>query len=304
MENMPTTKREAWIVASRPRTLPLALSSIALGGFLAGADESFSWLIVLLSGLTMASMQILSNLANDYGDSIHGADSDARSGPKRVSQMGLLSREEMRSGMLVCAVLAVLFGLAALLVAFGLNQALWIIGFVVIGGAGIWAAIAYTATANPYGYQGLGDLFVFLFFGLIPTLGTYLLQNQSFSGWLLLPAAAGGLLATAVLNVNNVRDIDSDRLAGKRSIPVRIGYEQAIGYHWALLIVPYLLVTLYTIFQYHSPWQWLFLLTLPLVVLNGRAVANTPRAELDPMLKRTVLLNVLFVVLFGVGLLL
>lgn len=295
------TKRQAWIVAARPRTLPLALASIALGGFLAGGNGQFNLAIVLLSGLCMTFMQILSNFANDYGDTKHGADSDQRDGPKRMTQLGLITQSEMMRAIIGSALLAVLAGLAALFIAFGAQQALLIVLFCGIGGAGIWAAIAYTATDRPYGYIGLGDLFVLLFFGAIPTLGTYFLQAKSLDPILLLPALAGGLLAVAVLNVNNMRDIDSDQAAGKRSIPVRLGLENARIYHYFLLAIGLLLAILFTFLDYRSAWQWLFLLTLPIFGQNVKEIGTLSGSSLDPMLKKTVLLTVAFVFTFGIG---
>ena len=299
-EHVPS-KRQAWIIAARPRTLPLALSSIALGGFLAAGANRFSLLIVLLSGLCMTFMQILSNFANDYGDTKNGADSDQRDGPKRMTQLGLISQSEMKRAMGLTAVLAVAAGLAALFVAFGVQQALLILVFCGLGGAGIWAAIAYTATDNPYGYVGLGDLFVLLFFGWIPTMGTYFLQAKMFDPLLLLPATAGGLLAVAVLNVNNMRDIESDQLAGKRSIPVRLGLQKARLYHFALLVGAWLAAIAFVFIDYRSGWQWLFVLTLPLFAMHGRSIATLAGPQLDPMMKKTVLLTVLFVILMGLG---
>ncbi|MEM9775094.1 MAG: 1,4-dihydroxy-2-naphthoate octaprenyltransferase, partial [Chloroflexota bacterium] len=152
-----------------------------------------------------------------------------------------------------------------------------------------------------YGYVGLGDVFVLLFFGLIPTLGTYYLQANALESWLALPALAGGLLAVAVLNVNNMRDIESDVQAGKRSIPVRLGLERAKLYHYALLVGAVILAIVFTAIDYRGVWQWLFLLTLPLFWQNGRQIAALSGSGLDPMLKKTVLLTVVFVVLFGTG---
>lgn len=295
------TKRQAWLIAARPRTLPLALASIALGGFLAAGDQRFNLPIVLLSGLCMTFMQILSNFANDYGDTKHGADSDERDGPKRMTQLGAITQREMKRAMIGSGVLAAVTGLVALFVAFGGEQALLIGLFCALGGGGIWAAIAYTATDRPYGYVGLGDFFVLLFFGVIPTLGTYFLQVQGLDWRLLLPALAGGLLATAVLNVNNMRDIASDESAGKRSIPVRLGLDRARIYHYALLALPFLLVIGFTLLDYRAGWQWLFLLTLPLAAHNGRQIATLSGPQLDPMLKKTVLLTVVFVLTFGIG---
>ena len=149
--------------------------------------------------------------------------------------------------------------------------------------------------------MGLGDLFVLLFFGWIPTLGTYFLQTKAFDPLLLLPATAGGLLAVAVLNVNNMRDIESDKLAGKRSIPVRLGLQKARIYHYALIIGALLCAVAFVFIDYRSGWQWLFMLTLPLFAMHGRSIATLAGPQLDPMMKKTVGLTVLFVVLLGLG---
>ena len=295
------SKKEAWIEAARPRTLPLALASIGMGAFLAAAHGFFSPLIVLFCALTTIGLQILSNLANDYGDTIHGADSDQRAGPQRVTQRGLVTPAEMRRAMLICALLAMVSGLALLFISFTWQQIGLLLTFVVLGGAAVWAAVAYTATGNPYGYMGLGDLFVLLFFGWVGTLGTYYLQAKALPFDLLFPATSVGLLAVAVLNVNNMRDIDSDREAGKQSIPVRLGLEQARGYHAFLLAVSLLTAVSYTLLHLTSPWQWLFLLTLPLYWRFGRAATTRPSNRLDPLLKQTVLLTILFVLTFGIG---
>ena len=297
------TRRQAWTAAARPRTLPLALASIGMGAFLAAADGLFSWSITLLCAATTIFLQILSNLANDYGDSIHGADHGEREGPKRITQLGLISREEMLRAVIICAVLAMISGVALLYAAFGLRQMLLFLLFIALGGAAVWASVAYTATSKPYGYAGLGDLFVLIFFGWVGTLGSYFLQARTMSWTLFLPATAVGLLATAVLNVNNMRDIDSDRTAGKRSLPVRFGLDWSCRYHWLLLAGAILTATLFAAVR-GGGWSWLFLLSLPLLLAAGRASTTLPSNQLDPLLKRTVLATLLFVVTFGLGLVL
>jgi 1,4-dihydroxy-2-naphthoate octaprenyltransferase len=224
---MPSGKVKAWISAFRLRTLPLALASIFLGSFIAAAHGAFDWLIFSLCVLTTLFLQILSNLANDYGDSIHGADGEHREGPSRAVQAGLISATQMKKAMTVFGVLSFITGVLLIYTAF---QAQWWLALIFLGlGLGaIYAAIRYTAGKNPYGYKGLGDLFVLLFFGLVGVGGSYFLYTQVLDWFILLPATGCGLLAVGVLNVNNIRDIKSDEVSGKRSIPVRIGRENAV----------------------------------------------------------------------------
>lgn len=293
---------QAWLQAARPRTLTLALAGIALGLFLAAAQGPLRWGPAVLTIVTALLLQILSNLANDYGDSLHGADSAERSGPLRAVQSGAISAAQMRRAVALTALLAVVSGLALLWLAFGV-QGLWLaLLFALLGAAAVWAAVAYTASSNPYGYRGLGDLFVFIFFGLVAVAGSYFLQTQTLPALVLLPATSCGLFSVAVLNVNNIRDIESDHRAGKITIPVRLGPQRARIYHWALLLGGLGAALVYVVATYRSPWQFLFLLSAPLIIRNGLAVwrAQTP-AELDPLLKQMSLTTLVFVVLFGVG---
>lgn len=295
-----------WISAFRPRTLPLALASILTGGFLAAAAHHFNGPVVALAALTTILLQILSNLANDYGDSQNGADSVHREGPQRAVQSGVISPVQMKRGMLICGLLALFSGLLLLWVAFGqtLTPAALglIIGFLALGLAAIWAAVNYTAGANPYGYAGFGDISVFVFFGLVGVCGTYFLQTQSLPLPVLLPAAALGCFATAVLNVNNIRDIKSDVLAGKITIPVRLGPAHARRYHWLLLLLGLGCATVFVALTYHSPWQWLFALAAPLFLFNAIQVWQRQESiQLDPLLKQMALSTLVFTLLFGVG---
>lgn len=293
---------QAWLHAFRLRTLPLALSCIAMGSFLAAAQGTFRWSIFLLCVLTTIFLQILSNLANDYGDSVHGADSAERQGPGRAVQTGMISMRAMRNAMGVFVALCLVSGVSLLFVTFGLN---WnaILFFLGLGVLSILAAIAYTVGKRPYGYIGLGDLSVLVFFGLVGVMGSYYLFVKSIDIAILLPAISSGFFAMAVLNVNNIRDIESDRKAGKYSIPVRIGREAAIRYHWFLLIGGLTTGVIYNVLTYTSPVQFIFLLSVPLFIKNGRAVQSRPSSELDPYLKQMAISTLLFVVLFGAGLL-
>lgn len=299
---MDTNKTQIWIQALRLRTLPLALACIMLGAFLAAADGVLNWLVVILCVVTAVFLQILSNLANDYGDSVHGADHTEREGPQRAVQSGIITAREMKRAMGLFAVLSAVSGLALVIVAFGLGALPLLLLFLLLGAAAIWAAVNYTAGKNPYGYAGLGDLFVLVFFGWVGVLGTYFLQALSLPWVLLLPATSAGLLAMAVLNVNNIRDIASDAQAGKRTIPVRLGPVKARIYHWLLLSAAFVLAGFYGIVTFHSVWQFLFVLALPLLLWQGTAVTQTTDPlKLNPLLKQMVFIALIFDFLLGLG---
>lgn len=293
---------KAWIQAFRLRTLPLSLACIGMAGFLAAAEGKFNGLLFTLCCLTTILLQILSNLANDYGDSINGADHAGRKGPQRAVQSGAITATQMRSAVVLFAFLSLACGLFLLWTAIGPNwKALTL--FLGLGLLSIAAAIGYTVGKKPYGYIGLGDISVLLFFGLVGVMGSYYLFTQQVTWKEMLPALSCGLFSIAVLNVNNIRDIESDKAAGKYSIPVRLGKEKAVIYHWFLLVAGLLSSVVYTVLNYQSPWQFLFLATVPLLVRNGIAVGKNPSDQLDPFLKQMALSALIFVVLFGLGLL-
>jgi 1,4-dihydroxy-2-naphthoate polyprenyltransferase len=289
-----------WIEAFRLRTLPLSLSCIGMGAFLAAAQSKFDGWIFLLCCSTTIFLQILSNLANDYGDTVNGADHSQRLGPSRAVQSGAISQVQMKAAIRIFVVLSLMNGLALLYTAFGFELRSFLF-FLALGLLSIVAAIAYTVGKKPYGYIGLGDFSVLIFFGLVGVIGSQYLFTKHFSMALILPALSCGFFSIAVLNINNIRDIESDRSAGKLSIPVRIGREKAVHYHWVLLMGGILSSLVYVTINYKTPFQFLFLLSLPLLVVNGRSVAKLPPEKLDPFLKQMALSTLLFVLLFGVG---
>jgi len=294
-------KTQAWLHAFRLRTLPLALACIGMAGFLAAAVDKFDPILFALCCLTTIFLQILSNLANDYGDSQNGADHEGRKGPLRAVQSGAISSAQMRVAVIIFSLLSLVCGLLLLWFSFGNNWR----GFALFFGLGllsIAAAIGYTVGKRPYGYIGLGDISVLIFFGLVGVMGSYYLFTHSITWMELLPALSCGLFSIAVLNINNIRDIESDRSAGKFSIPVRIGKVNAAKYHWALLSGGLLSAIGYTLIHYNSPWQFLFLITLPLFIKNGLSIHQRTSEELDPFLKQMALSTLLFVLLFGIGL--
>ncbi len=288
-----------WIQAFRLRTLPLAFSSILLAGFLASGQGVFDGVILTLCLVTTLFLQVLSNLANDYGDAVSGVDSEKREGPSRAVQAGLITKEQMKRALFICGFLAFFSGSALIIYAFP-NRWTHIFGFTLLGMSAIAAAIKYTVGKRPYGYAGFGDVFVLLFFGYVGVMGSYFLYAQTIDWWMLLPATACGLLSVGVLNVNNIRDIESDRVSGKNSIPVRLGRSKAVWYHWSLLLLAVICAIVYGIQFQFSGLQWLFTLCFPLVFINARAVyVKRTAKELDPFLKQLALTTLLFVLLFG-----
>jgi 1,4-dihydroxy-2-naphthoate octaprenyltransferase len=294
-----------WIKAFRLRTLPLALSSTILGSFLAYAQGGFRWEVLILALLTTLFLQILSNLANDYGDAMHGTDNLNRLGPMRVTQSGLITKGRMKSMIVVFVLLALITG--SLLIYTGLHRIGWktIFVFLILGISAIFAAIKYTVGKNPYGYVGLGDLFVFIYFGIVGVAGTYYLHVNSFDPWILLPASAIGLLSSGVLNLNNMRDIENDSRSGKRTLVVHMGSEAAKIYHVILISLSILFSLVYTLIHFNSIYQFLFILTCPLFALNVIVVMRSKEpVELNNELKKLALSTFAFSVTFGLGLVL
>lgn len=291
-----------WIEAARPRTLPLSLSCILMGCFLAASSGQFSWPVAALSVLTTIILQVLSNFANDYGDAVNGKDTELRQGPKRAVHAGEISAAKMLRAIVIFSVLALISGIALLTVALHNAPASTFWVFLGIGIACIIAAITYTAGKRPYGYVGLGDLSVLIFFGWVGVLGSNFLHTHVWDWGMLLPASSCGLFAVGVLNINNIRDIESDRATGKNSIPVRLGREKAILYHWSILLIGMLCVSIYTIQHFSGYTSLIFLLSFPLFIKNGLAISRlTQASELDPYLKQMALSTLLFVILFGIG---
>lgn len=280
---MPSIK--TWIEAFRLRTLPLSFALVLTGSAIAIQNGCFSPTIFVLELTTTLFLQILSNLSNDYGDTVHGADNATRTGPQRAVQSGAISLKSMRIAMLIFSLLSLFSGIALLLAShtnIGLSGmvTLFIIGLLCIA-----AAITYTCGKHAYGYAGLGDLSVFIFFGLVGVCGCFFLHSGTLLPQSLIPASAIGLLSIAVLNMNNIRDMESDAVAGKRSVPLIIGRRNAKIYHLLVILVAISLTATY-LASYCTPIQWLCAIpALPLALNAIRTLKNDSPAFFDSQLK-------------------
>lgn len=292
----------AWIAAFRLKTLPLALSNTILGSALAAGDEKFRWPVFALAAITTILLQILSNMANDYGDFVNGKDTAERIGPKRMVQSGEISPATMLRGIIIIGILSAISGLSLILIGTAGIDITNIVIFGMLGLGAIAAAIKYTVGKNPYGYRGLGDIFVFIFFGLVGVIGTYFLHTQSFNWYLLLPATSMGLLSTGVLNMNNLRDYEADKNADKKTIVVAMGPQKAKVYHLFLVTGAIISAVTFTILNYSNPWQWLFVVSLPVLALNLKTVFTYKNSiELYPELGKLALGTLLFALSMGLG---
>jgi len=297
-------KFAAWIKAGRPRTLPLSVSGILTGGALTWGSIPFEWLSFGLCVLITLLFQIVSNLANDLGDGLRGTDNEHRLGPARTFQSGLLGRKDLLAAIRFLSLMSLMAAGLLLFHAFGLSRWPWIVLFTLLAIGSIWAARRYTMGSRPYGYRGLGDLSVFFFFGLLAVLGTEFVLSFELGQHSILPASAIGLLSTAVLNLNNMRDADNDAKQGKITLAVRLGERNARYYH-VFLIGSSLICWLLYLSLAHEP-SWLYATLWPFSVLAihvRRVFTLKEKRELDPELKKvaisTFLISLTFITLKG-----
>ncbi|RAV28684.1 1,4-dihydroxy-2-naphthoate octaprenyltransferase [Sinomicrobium soli] len=293
------TKTKAFVEAARLRTLPLSVAGIITGTGVAVARGYFDWKICVLALLTTVGFQVLSNFANDYGDGVKGTDNKDRIGPQRALQSGLLTPGEMKRGMLITVIITLLVAMALIYTAFGREHFAYSVLFFILGIASIAAAIKYTVGRSAYGYNGLGDLFVFLFFGLLSVAGSYFLYVKHIDWTVFLPASSIGLLSVGVLNLNNMRDEKSDAASGKNTLVVKIGGKAAKKYHYVVLILSLVLFLLFALLQSFYIYQYVFLLAFVPVLLHLRTVkGNRVPETLDPELKKLALSTFLLSLLF------
>ena len=288
-----------WIEAARLRTLPLSVSGIIVGSMYALANptddvltptEVFNWKLFAFAILTTLGLQILSNFANDYGDGIKGTDNEERVGPKRTIQSGVITPQAMKSAIILTSGLTLFSAIYLIYLAFGAHNLGYSLFYLILGIAAIASAIRYTVGNSAYGYRGFGDVFVFVFFGLVSTLGVNFLYSKQLDAILILPATAIGFLSVAVLNLNNMRDEASDRKSGKNTLVVKMGIENAKKYHYFLIVGAMVLVLIFALLSHFHFDQYLFLIAyLPLVKHLITVRKNQNNKLLDPELKKVAL---------------
>ena len=274
-----------------------------LGGFLAAATGFFHPVAVVLAAVTAMLLQILSNLANDYGDFKKGLDNPDRVGPQRVMQSGALTESQMRRGILVVGMLTMLSGGALLLLAWSYFSWKELVVFAMLGLAAIAAALFYTLGKHPYGYHGLGDLFCFLFFGWVAVAGTFYLAANRFDPLVLLPATAMGLLSVAVLNINNMRDYENDQANGKNTLVVKLGLKTAFVYHVFLIVGAFVCLTVFLWLKHATWYAYFFWMMFPFFLMDLLTIRKTrytgvPDRLLPKQVVQTFLLIFLFVFSF------
>ena len=288
-----------WIEAARLRTLPLSVSGIIVGSMYALANptedvltptEVFNWKLFAFAILTTLGLQILSNFANDYGDGMKGTDNEDRVGPKRTIQSGVITPQAMKRAIILTSGLTLLSAIYLIYLSFGAHNLGYSLFYLALGILAIASAIRYTVGNSAYGYRGYGDLFVFVFFGLVSTLGVNFLYSKQLDAILILPAMAIGFLSVAVLNLNNMRDEASDRKSGKNTLVVKMGIENAKKYHYFLIVGAMILVLIFAILSDFHFDQYLFLIAyIPLVKHLITVRKNQNSKLLDPELKKVAL---------------
>ena len=301
---MTNEKLKMWWETARPKTLPLALASIFTGSALGywANPQGFNGLVMALCLLTTILLQVLSNFANDYGDHQKGSDTEERIGPLRGIQKGAISAKELKWGLIIMVVASFLSG--SFLIGIACENLSDLFAFAGLGILAIVAAITYTVGAKPYGYMGLGDISVLVFFGLLGVGGTYYLQTHSIDSHIILPAIGSGLLASAVLNINNLRDIEQDAKADKNTLAVRLGAYKGRVYHCILLSVAALCYLVFVLATAISWTNYLFVLAIPLLAKHAIFVYRSQQpSELRPMLAQMSMISLLINILFSLGLL-
>ncbi|WP_335965328.1 1,4-dihydroxy-2-naphthoate polyprenyltransferase [Galbibacter sp. PAP.153] len=296
------TKIKTLLSAARLRTLPLSISGIIVGSAIAFSEGFFNGTILILALITTVGLQVLSNFANDYGDGVKGTDNMERIGPMRALQSGIVTDREMLTAIIITTILTLASAIFLIYVSFENRNFNHSIIFFLLGITAIVAAIKYTVGNTAYGYRGYGDVFVFVFFGLVSVLGTYFLYTQQLSIDVFLPAFSVGLLSVGVLNLNNMRDMNSDKKANKNTLVVKIGIDKAKIYHFSIIILAMAFGIIYLILNYNAAYNLLFLISyLPLIMHLKRVKLTKDAAKLDPELKKLALSTFLFAILFLLG---
>ncbi|WP_420601396.1 1,4-dihydroxy-2-naphthoate polyprenyltransferase [Flagellimonas sp.] len=292
-------KVKAWVQAARLRTLPLSLSGIIMGTALAGKQGFFDISIFILALFTTIGFQVTSNFANDYGDGVKGTDNEDRIGPARALQSGLLTKSSLKKGIIVSVIISMILAMYLIYIAFGKENLQLILLFFVLGVLSIWAAIKYTMGSKPYGYMGLGDVFVFLFFGLLGVLGSMFLYTKTLNWVSVLPSITMGLLCVGVLNLNNLRDVVSDQKHGKNTLVVKMGFKNGKIYHLLLLTIAFICIMIFTWMEKIAVLHSFYLLAfLPIFIHLRKVMLTQEPVKLDKELKKLALSTFLLSVLF------
>ena len=294
-----TKKIKYWIQASRIETLPLSISGIIVGSFYAFYNYSFDKIIFVLSIITAISFQILSNFANDYGDGVLGTDNN-RIGPKRVIASGKLTLKELKKGIIVNVFISITLSYSLIKYSFK-NDYLFIVIFLFLSIFSILAAIKYTMGKSPYGYYGFGDIFVFIFFGLLSVFGSYFLQTNSVDYEVFILGSIIGFLCVGVLNLNNIRDIENDSKKKKKTNPTRIGFRYAKFYHYFLIIAPILLIfTFSTKFKISNNLILIIVGILPITFHLFKVNQAKSPIEFKPLLKHLAISTFFFSIFMSI----
>ena len=294
-------KVKAAVKSMRLRTLPLSMAGVLLGILLAVADYRVNPWVAVLIVLTTVFLQILSNLSNELGDVLHGTDTADRQGPQYGLNSGVLSIKEMKWLIAGAATAAALSGLGMIKVSFGTLLGIESLCLILLGAAAIMGAMKYTLGHNPYGYRGLGDFYVFIFFGLVSVLGSYFVSAHTIDTWkLLLPAASIGFFSMGVLNVNNIRDMKTDA-ANRVTVALKLGLRNARIYQTVLIVLGWAAMATYVLLRFPDIRHWLFVLVLPFFIKHLHGVWTRTDRDLDPMLPLLVISTFAFAILAGVG---
>ena len=289
-----------WIQAARLRTLPLSISGIIVGSAYAYYQGFTDWRIVVLALLTTLGLQILSNYANDYGDGIKGTDVN-RIGEKRLVAAGVVSASQMKKAVIITASITFILAVTLIYIAFGKENFALSLIFILLGIGSIGSAIKYTVGSNAYGYSGFGDLFVFIFFGLVSVIGSNFLFTHFIDWTLFFPAIAIGLLSVAVLNLNNMRDIENDRIAGKNTLVVKMGLEKAKKYHYTLISIALVLFIFFS--GMIAIKMYIYLPIIFVLAMHLKTVKKSKKYEdFDPELKKVALSTFALSLLFCLAL--
>ena len=270
---------KAWISAARIRTLPLSVSGILIGSSYAYFTDKFTFSIFFIAILTTVSYQLLSNFANDYGDGVKGTDNNNRIGPERAIQSGLISPQQMKYAIIINVLILIVLITTLLYFSFGTNEYLNLLAFFSLGVVSIFSAIKYTVGNKAYGYYALGDLFVLLFFGFLSVMGSYYLYAKDLEINIIFPSLSIGLLSVAVINLNNMRDLVSDKLSNKITIAGKLGFNNSKKYHFLILISSIVFSILFILFFYYKPISLIVIFSYAPIIIHLKKVYYITKPE-------------------------